>query len=142
MDNLSIEDKEKLAADPTTPPYVLEELSKNEYWEVRYTIADNSLKTPTRVLETLSKDKNWEVRINVAWNENTSLLIVEDLVNDVDASVCFAALTILNPSLPLNIVKNLAVSNEEYDDNDFYLNIKDYYFTPLHIKEALELLTS
>ena len=108
---------------------------------VKYSNDLESLKLVNE-LETLSKDEDWIVRVGVAWNKNTSLLIVKDLVNDVDAYVRFAALTVTNPSLPLNIVKDLTGSNEEYDDNDFYLIMKDYSFTPQHIKEALELLLS
>ena len=167
MDNLSVEDKKKLATDQTTPPHVLETLSKDEDWEVRANVAENpnapthvlenlskdnnsdvrssvasNPNAPVNILESLSKDEDWNVRASVAWNKNTLPILVEELVNDVDARVRFAALTTLNPSLPLNIVKNLAVSNEEYDDKNFYSIMKKYSFTPLHIKEALELLMS
>ena len=167
MDNLSVEDKKKLATELTTPPHVLEALSKEKEWVLRYRVAwnlnapthvlealskdtdrdvrsnvANNLNTPPRVLETLSNDEDWEVRASVAWNKNTLPILVEELVNDVDALVRFAALTTINPSLPLNIIKNLAVSNEEYDDKKFYSIMKNYYFTPLHLIKELKILTS
>ena len=52
---------------------ILETLSKDEYCDVRYTVAKNS-NTPTKVLEMLSKDEDYDVRCAVTENQNIPIV--------------------------------------------------------------------
>ena len=56
-------------AEITTDISILEKLSDDKNWWVRYKVANNP-NTPTHLLEKLSDDKNWLVRNAVANNPN------------------------------------------------------------------------
>jgi len=62
--------KQKLANALTTPPEMLDVLSNDDEWRVRYLVANNPNAQP-ETLETLSNDEEWLVRSNVADNPNT-----------------------------------------------------------------------
>jgi hypothetical protein len=55
----------------TTDPVILDELSKDGDWYVRYRVADNPNTTP-ETLDYLSKDEHYYVHCAVAENPNTA----------------------------------------------------------------------
>ena len=79
-----------VAENPNTPAYVLEKLSKDEYYNVRYAVVEN-LSTPEYILEVLSKDENDWVREAVARNSKTPIPVLEFLSKDENKYICETA---------------------------------------------------
>ena len=75
----------------TKDPDVLDELSWDEDWCVRWYVASNR-NTKPETLDVLSRDENSYVRRYVAENPNTSPEILDTLSQDKDSIVrCFVA---------------------------------------------------
>jgi len=67
---LSKEERSHVAQNPNTPPEALQELARDEDWNVRYRVAQNP-STPPAALQELARDENEYVRSHVAQNPNT-----------------------------------------------------------------------
>jgi hypothetical protein len=93
-------------------PHILETLSRDEDWLVRYWVAGNP-NTPIPILQTLSRDEHWNVRCWVAGNPNTPIPILEALSKDKDSSFVRQAVA-QNQNIPVSILKCLL-----YDCSDF-----------------------
>ena len=65
LGSLSDDDKLELARNSNTPKEILIILSKDENYNIRYSVAYNP-NTPVEVLTKLSKDKDWFVRYYIA----------------------------------------------------------------------------
>jgi len=70
-----VDEKIFLALDPKTSIAVLEKLSKDENWLIRWAIADNP-NCSVSILEELSKDKRWGIRWCVSRNLNCPSWII------------------------------------------------------------------
>lgn len=96
-----------LLARDTTHPEILAQLIK--YPNLRKNITNNP-STPLEILEELSKDNNWEVRAGVAKNKfNISPQILTHLSNDLSVNV--VAEVAVNPNTPPEILDKLSASN-------------------------------
>lgn len=92
----------KIAANPSTPPQTLEQLSINHISGVRAIIAGNP-STWTETLARLAKDTDDQVREAVANNPHISFDILEHLVGDVNTKISKGAIrTTLLRALFLN----------------------------------------
>jgi hypothetical protein len=104
-------DKRQLA-ETTTDPVILDELSRDEDWLVRFRVALNPNTTP-EILDYLSKDEDWLVRICVAKNFNTTPETLDYLSRDKGSTVrwCVAQ----NPNTTPETLKEMAKVETNYD---------------------------
>jgi len=97
---MTYEEKLNQAENPSTPPEILSQLSKDEDATVRRFVAMNS-STPPEILSQLSKDEDASVRWYVAGNPSTPPEILSQLSKDKDTGIrCNVA---KNPSTPPEI---------------------------------------
>lgn len=78
---MDIDERRKLARDPSNPPDVLDRLSHDPDWEVRWWAAENP-STPPEVLDRFSSDPHWDVRLKVAENTSTPFNALVRLSSD------------------------------------------------------------
>jgi hypothetical protein len=93
--------RRELAANPNTPPAVIERLSQSSDGVTRHNVACNYTCSPD-VLERLSQDDNFEVRGIVAHHPHCSPAVLERLLRDPMPSVQKAASS--NPNLPRSVL--------------------------------------
>ena len=75
------DERAAVAANPSTPPRLLERLAGDELSAVRCQVATNP-SSSSRLLERLAGDENPMVRIRVAANPTSSTLLIRRLAND------------------------------------------------------------
>ena len=86
LKNMTTEEKQELAMNPSTPLATLRDLAKDENMAVRCRVAGNP-NTPVDALRELAKDEDWEVRISVAKNPSAPLGILLKLTKDKDSDI-------------------------------------------------------
>jgi hypothetical protein len=126
----SLQDKEHLAENRSTPPEVLTQLSKDEDPNVRYGVAYNP-NTPPEVLTQLSKDKDSDIRWNVAHNPNTPPEVLTQLSKDKDEEVRWAVAGI--SKTPPEVLTQLSKDN----DPNIRLNVAHNLNTPPEVLTQL-----
>jgi hypothetical protein len=97
MNNYEIEEMSylellKLAQDVNTSKKVLEKLSTNTDWQIRFCVAKNP-NTPPDVLKKLSSDKHYGVCFAVSNNPNTPIYILKILSKSWDNDISDSAIT-------------------------------------------------
>ena len=95
LNNLSYEEKYKLATNEGTPAEILAVLAKDKIYTIRRGVALNE-STKSETLAMLAKDDEWRVREAVALNRNTPLNTLKILANDKEKAVRKAANKALN----------------------------------------------
>lgn len=105
---MSVEERVKLARDPSTSPEELDRLSHDSDEDVRCWVAEHPL-TSTETLNRLSHDLEWLVRLQVAGHLSLSHEAFERLSHDPIGSVRWAIA--LNPMVPVGFLI-LLVSDE------------------------------
>ncbi|MDG2990591.1 serine/threonine protein kinase [Candidatus Synechococcus calcipolaris G9] len=102
----SLEEREKLASDPNTPIFVLEQLANDTHRIVRRKVAENP-NTSSSILEYLAQDQeSFSVRRAVAKNLNTPIAVLINLAKDKQLDVVKAAYD--NPQFPESEHQELA----------------------------------
>jgi NADH:ubiquinone oxidoreductase subunit len=66
--------KIKLSRNPNAPPETLSSLALDEYWEVRFNVAEHK-NTPAETLQMLATDEHRWVRYYVGRNPNSTEII-------------------------------------------------------------------
>jgi len=99
-------------AETTTDPEILDELSRDKYYIVRFYVARN-LNTTPEILDYLSKDEYWWVRYRVARNLNTSPETLDYMSRDKDSTVRDGVAQ--NPNTTPETLKEMAKVETNYD---------------------------
>jgi len=119
-----------LAANPSMPAALLEELAQNADSDVRQAVARNR-STPVTLLENMAKDRFSGVRVAVAGNPNTPVALIAALAKDKERFVrCSVA---ENPNTPVALLDALAKGKNEFVRRSVAENAN----TPVALLEAL-----
>jgi len=113
LENISYEEKIKLAKNPSTPVDLLRELAKDEDEDVRGQVAANP-NTPMDALRDLAQDEKWLVRYCVAENPKASSKILvmlfeyEKSLKETDADIIRALYAHKNlPTFAKRVIETL-----------------------------------
>ena len=98
-------------AKTTTNPKILDELSKDEDWGVRWGVAVNSNTSP-ETLDYLSRDEDYNVRYRVARNLNTTSEILDYLSKDKYSSVRWGVAD--NSNTSPETLKQMSIAEDSY----------------------------
>ena len=113
LENLSTEQKIKLAKNQLTLPETLERLANDGDSYVLQYVALNP-NTPPETLERLANDKNWGVRYRVALNPNTPPETLDRLSYDEDLDVSSSVTN--NPNYNKKITVTLTLTQKQLDE--------------------------
>lgn len=100
-----------IAANPSTPPHVLQQLSTEDDPNLLEQIAENPA-TPSMTLAFLAGHESAKVRVAVTHNPKIPSDIVYALTNDNDADVRYAMAS--NPLLPLPLIREICDDENPY----------------------------
>jgi predicted DNA-binding WGR domain protein/pentose-5-phosphate-3-epimerase len=145
----------KVALSPRTPVSFLDRLANDREYEVRGSVAKNSMSvalldvlakddvqrvrsavaenpyTSVALLEVLAKDKEEEVRSSVAQNPNTPIAVLEALAKDKKSQVRSSVAQ--NPNTPVAVLGALSTDKNE----DVRSSVAQNLSTPVEVLEAL-----
>jgi len=105
LSKLPLQERKDLAGNTNTSPEILTILARDEYWNVRWRVAQNP-NTPPEILTILAQDEYYYVRWRVAYNPNTPPEILTILARDEDEDVRWRVAH--NPNTPPEILTHLA----------------------------------
>jgi len=133
LSELTIAEREELAASEDTSEELLRQLSNDKEWRVKVALANNR-KSPADVLAKFARDVNYDVRMGVAKNESAKGVTLVILAYDKNREIGVAAIN--NHSMPDYEIANLALNSdteirirvaqkEEWEDNKRYISVLD-----------------
>ena len=111
VSKLSTEEKLKLAKDPNATVEILQGLSRDKDYYVRYWVARNP-KATVEILQSLAQDKDSRVRYWVSRHPNATVEILQGLSRDKDYYVRYGVAG--HPNATIEILQGLAQDENSY----------------------------